>query len=370
VQTVTKAPLPHVGRRKSNVPDACTCIGPCSEACRARRARRARFDRSGKTREATRKKKRRGRPGPARSNVPELCRCGGACSGACRARRFRRAHPEVRVARQRAYTVAAKEEQLVILEHRALAYVRRALGRGTIVPPRACDHCLSSSGPLVPFHPDPRRPRDVAWLCQNDRRSVPSFGGTIALAWAWPGVAGDSPRAGWHIEIDPAWVAQANAAIADLAVDGRIRDGGMVRRWAEVFFAAAPAAYRERIYALALRKRLRLDDTRLRALLQWWAELERDSRNRRAHQERDDHETEVTFEPRVRARGGAVLDDLASIGHVPQPPKTSFVPRPVREDRRPDEEVLADIDAQLAAVDEILARFKRPSISSETPKPL
>jgi hypothetical protein len=237
--------------------------------------------------------------------------------------------------------------------------VRRALARGTIVPPRVCDHCLTASAVLVPFHPDPRRPRAVAWLCQNDRRSVPSLGGTIALAWFWPGVAGDSPRPWWRIEINRAWVSCANEAIAEVALDGRVRDANVVRRWVDAFFAAAPAALRERIYSLAQRKRLKLDDERLRGLLAWWADLERDSRNRRAHNERDDSEIDVTFEPRFKAKAVKTMSDLPSIGVVAMPPKTATASKMVRDERRPDEEVLADIDAQLAAVDEILARFNK-----------
>jgi hypothetical protein len=201
----------------------------------------------------------------------------------------------------------------------------------------------------------------VAWLCQNDQRSVPSLGGSIALGWVWPGVAGDTPRPWWRIEIDREWVSRANEAIAAVALDGRVRDANVVRRWADAFFAAAPAPFRERIYSLAQRKRLKLDDQRLHGLLAWWADLERESRNRRAHNERDDSEIDVTFEPRFKTKPAKTIYELPSIGVVAMPPKTTVVAQAVREERRPDEEVLAGIDAQLAAVDEILARFvKRP----------
>ena len=346
----------RLGRPKANVPDACTCAGPCSAACRARRARLAR--RTGST-QAERKKKRRQRPGPAQSNAPGLCGCGTRCTAACRARRFRAAHPEVRAARSLAYRAAALREDPTVLEHRALAYVRRALARGTIVPPRVCDHCLTPSQALAPFHPDPRRPREIAWLCQNDRRSVPSLGGTLVLGWTWPGVAGESPKPWWRVTVEPAWVAAANDAIAASAPDGRIGDAPTVRRWADAFFAKAPSGLRERIYALARRRRLKTEDPRLERLLGWWATLELESRNRRAHNEREQHEIDVAFEPRQRSRRRTAADDLRSIGDVPMPPSAPAAATPRAAARPPDDELLAHIDASLAEVDAILARFER-----------
>ena len=323
--------------------------------------RRARLARQSPVEEARREKKRQGAPGPGQSNVPRLCRCGRGCSAACRARRFRAAHPELRAQRKRQYRAAALREDPAIVEHRAQAYVRRALARATVVPPRVCDHCFTPSAQLSPFHPDPRKPRQIAWLCEQHRRTFPAVGGPISLGWIWPGVAGDVPMPWWRVPIERPWIDAANAAVAAQTVDGRMHDNATVRHWADVLFEQAPAALRERVYSLARRGRLETGDPRLTAILEWWAKVEVEARKRRAHNEREELEIEVAVEPRIRGRRRDADVELRSIGNMALPPEAVGAPPPARSaaPRRSDEEIMASVDASLAEVDAILARFEQ-----------
>lgn len=353
--SVTKDRRGSPGRHKSNAPEACACTGACTPACRAKRRRLARD-----TAKPLRKKRAITRPGPPKTNAQDLCGCPGACTLACRLRRFRAAHPEKRVARRETYANAAARHTDAIAEHRALSYVRSALRRGSIIPPRACDACFIPSNELAPFHPDPAHPRQIAWLCPEHRRTVPAIGGPLTLGWVWPGVAGSLPRS-WSIRVQPNAVALANAAVAADTPNGRIGDPRVVRRWAEALFANSPGLSRERVYTLGARGRSMTGDPQIDGVLAWWATLERDTRNRAAHNDREQVEVAVEITPRLRSRRPAP-PDIATIGNVPMPPASSRPgPLPVKRSADEEEAALAQIDASLAAVDKLLERFNTTS---------
>ncbi len=242
--------------------------------------------------------------------------------------------------------------------------MRKALARRTIVPPRVCDHCYVASSQLWPYHPDPKRPREIAWLCANDRRSVPALGGELYLGWRWPGVAGPPPppRLG-PITIDPAWVDAANAAALAIAPANKMHTPDTVRRWAATLFAAGPPNLADRVYALAPRGRLRHLDAYVRGLLEWWARIERTERNREAHRRRDDVGTTVTVTPRPKQKAAQAEFDVPTIGAValpPQGPPTRIrTLGSVAEPSPSEDEILARADAAIAAVDQLLARFSQ-----------
>jgi hypothetical protein len=95
---------------------------------------------------------------------------------------------------------AARNPELVTLR-RAIAYVHRYKKRGAIVPPDACERCErpvqifvgGRSEPLVFWHPNPARVREVAWLCRTCRIIIRSTREPLTLSWTWPGLA--APRA-------------------------------------------------------------------------------------------------------------------------------------------------------------------------------
>jgi hypothetical protein len=113
-------------------------------------------------------------------------------------------------------------------EAAARAYVRRYLALGTLLPPPACERCgaaaASMSAPLgepvtlAPWHPDPSKPREVAWLCAECRRRVRATREPLTLTWRWPGLPPEAlrprgrPRAAAVPCVNPAWIAAARAA--------------------------------------------------------------------------------------------------------------------------------------------------------------
>jgi hypothetical protein len=84
----------------------------------------------------------------------------------------------------------------------AAAYVRTALKRQSIAPPDACEGCevavqaapSRAERPLRFFHPDPRQPRAVAWLCSACYRDVRATREPLTLTWAWPGITAPRSR--------------------------------------------------------------------------------------------------------------------------------------------------------------------------------
>lgn len=80
-------------------------------------------------------------------------------------------------------------------EVRARAYVFSYLRRGAIVPDAACARCYDPTveelpltlASVVPFHPNPLRRREVAWLCQPCRRVVSATREPVSSMWIWPG---------------------------------------------------------------------------------------------------------------------------------------------------------------------------------------
>ena len=80
-------------------------------------------------------------------------------------------------------------------EVRARAYVFSYLRRGAIVPDAACARCYdlmveelpATLASVVPFHPDPLRRREVAWLCPPCRRVVSATREPVTSTWIWPG---------------------------------------------------------------------------------------------------------------------------------------------------------------------------------------
>jgi len=129
-------------------------------------------------------------------------------------------------------------------EHRAACAAARAhvavyRTRGLIIPPTACERCgigerltpWSRPVPLVPWHPDPTKKTEVAWLCVRCRRHVRAAREPLALTWVWPGglpvrPRGRPPQGGSRherivaFEIEPAWRASAEAAAEPARLPG------------------------------------------------------------------------------------------------------------------------------------------------------
>src|SRR2546423_1253138 len=116
---------------------------------------------------------------------------------------------------------------------RAKMYVPAYHKRGTILPPDACERCgigerltpWSKSTPLVFWHPNPLKKREVAWLCVPCRRHIRATREPLTLTWVWPGGLPIRPRGRLHriepdrtnVAIDPAWCASAVAATEGVA---------------------------------------------------------------------------------------------------------------------------------------------------------
>jgi len=115
---------------------------------------------------------------------------------------------------------------------RARAYVAKYRERGALIIPTRCEHCgmVSTLGTRKPatlhaWHPDPTKPRQVAWLCTSCRNRARCSDDLIVLRWQWPGTPmlftpGRPPQ----VAIDPRWFAAAQAAaqntnLAQLATD-------------------------------------------------------------------------------------------------------------------------------------------------------
>jgi hypothetical protein len=216
--------------------------------------------------------------------------------------------------------------------------------------------------------PDYRQPRRIAWLCPVDRRRVPADGGSIVLSWTWPGVAGPPPKPWWRLGITAAAIDAANAAILTRSPDGLLRDSSDVRVWTDTLFAALDPAVKERIYAIARRKRPIHPEPHVTAILHSWAALERSERVRRASLSADETATEVAIVPRTFRQRRRALAPVATIGAVPEAAAQSTSPKaatPKPHLTEAEEAALCDrVDAALASVDAILAAF--PPARSKT----
>ncbi len=166
----------------------------------------------------------------------------------------------------------------------ARGYVLAYRRRGLIVPPAACERCgigerlthWSRPVPLLPWHPNPRKLREVAWLCIPCRKHVRATREPIVLTWVWPGGVPQRPRGrpvpAPTFEIDPAWRVAAEAAAA------RARLAGLA---AELFlhaFLDAAGPQVEALYAVGVRAGATwapLGDPVRDAALRGWVERER-----------------------------------------------------------------------------------------------
>jgi hypothetical protein len=136
-----------------------------------------------------------------------------------------------------ALDAAAAEYRAACAAARAHVAVYRA--RGLIIPPAACEGCgigerltpWSRPTPLVPWHPDPTKKTEVAWLCVRCRRHVRVAREPLTLTWVWPGglplrPRGRPPQGGSRherivaFEIEPDWRASAEAAAAPARLPG------------------------------------------------------------------------------------------------------------------------------------------------------
>jgi hypothetical protein len=229
----------------------------------------------------------------------------------------------------------------------AAAYVRKYLKRDAIAPPDACERChvpvqASPSWPLRPlrfFHPDPARPRLVAWLCADCRRRVRASGEPLTLSWTWPGIT--APRSRKPPDL-PQHVAAAVAALDARLPAGRaspLRDAALVR----LLVRALAPGERERLYAagaLAGPRWRPTADPYLDALLREWAFTERAERGAAA-----------------RAAGGTVMTPLLPAeprrqrrGAPPSPPPAP-APAPPPSDPKAAWVALHRAAEQLAAAE-------------------
>lgn len=107
-----------------------------------------------------------------------------------------------RAHRRRTNTAGSERSEVDLAATRARAYVAEYLRRGAIAPPAACERCGwepsdvrgRHSARLLPLHPDPARPRQLAWLCRPCRTIVRSSGEALTLRWHWPVTAAQSAR--------------------------------------------------------------------------------------------------------------------------------------------------------------------------------
>ena len=83
-------------------------------------------------------------------------------------RRWRKANPERHAATARRWQAANPARVQII--RRAGDYVRRALKRGALVRPSACENCGQTGVKIEAAHRDYSHPLDVRWLCRPCHR--------------------------------------------------------------------------------------------------------------------------------------------------------------------------------------------------------
>jgi hypothetical protein len=182
-------------------------------------------------------------------------------------------------------------------KHRAACAAARAhvavyRTRGLLLPPAACERCgigerlthWSRPMPLVPWHPDPSKPTEIAWLCVRCRRHVRATREPLTLTWVWPGGLPVRPRgrppqgSSRHerivaFEIEPAWRASAEAAAAQATLPGLAAE-----LFLHALLAAAGPENAETLYLIGVYAGAAwapLGDAARDAVLQAWAERER-----------------------------------------------------------------------------------------------
>jgi hypothetical protein len=139
---------------------------------------------------------------------------------------------------------------------RARAYVAQYRARNAIVLPDACEGCGGRVRPepwapvraLVAWHPDPARPREIAWLCSPCRRRVRATREPLTLTWTWPGTP-LAPRR--PIAIAPAWREAGTAAARGLGP--ALSAAGRAEAFLAAFFSTAGAAARDALYTAGAR---------------------------------------------------------------------------------------------------------------------
>ena len=198
-----------------------------------------------------------------------------------RAREFRRRHRKTLSALDAADPIRKQARE-------ARAYVATYLRRGAIVPPDLCERCSrddlptaqAQQRPVVPWHPDPARPREIAWLCSDCRLYARSTREPIELSWLWPGVAPERHRG----RVPPAQHEKQRA----LESAGRLGDRALPSLRDAAFIAAfvdqLEHDVRERLFAdgvRAARKRRAwrpYGDPEVDRLLPQWVQSERTRR--------------------------------------------------------------------------------------------
>lgn len=167
-----------------------------------------------------------------------------------RAREFRRRHRKT-IAATDAADPARKQAR------EARAYVATYLRRGAIAPPDLCERCSRDDlrtaqiqqRPVVPWHPDPAKPREIAWLCVDCRLYARSTREPIEICWTWPGVAtsrrrGPLPAA----EREKQSALETARRLGERALPG-LRDTAFIA----AFVAELEDEVRERLYAEGVR---------------------------------------------------------------------------------------------------------------------
>ena len=196
------------------------------------------------------------------------------------------ARVRTRRSRARRRTPAAPPSAWHTAQARACAYVHAYRRRGAIVPPEQCDRCglglrLTAYRPvtrLYAWHPDPARPREIAWLCAGCRTTVRVSREPLELAWTWPGTP-PAPRRSPAILAE--WIAAADARATALAfASSSMQD----ESWLSAFIAAAADAIQE-LYAIGARRAeawAPTGDSQVDARLRRWIVHERRRRERLA----------------------------------------------------------------------------------------
>jgi hypothetical protein len=194
------------------------------------------------------------------------------------------------VAARAALDMAAAAHRAACAAARAHVAVYRA--RGLLFPPDACERCgigerltpWSRPIPIVPWHPDPSKPTEIAWLCIRCRRHVRATREPLTLTWLWPGGVPVRPRGRpphgsrrheqiLAFAIEPAWRASAEAAAAQASLPGLAAE-----LFLHALLAAAGPENAERLYLIGVYAGAAwtpLGDAARDAVLRAWVERER-----------------------------------------------------------------------------------------------
>jgi hypothetical protein len=241
-------------------------------------------------------------------------------------------------------------------------YVRTYLRRGAIVPADVCGRCECDlrptphrdARPYRMFHPDPEKPREVAWLCIPCYRYEYATREPLELTWRWPGTI--VPRSQRRPDL------ASDIAVVTVSLEEKLPNAPPSMRNAAILgiiMDAYALADRERIFAegsLAGRQWAPTGDRDLDIRFREWISEERAARGRAA-----------------RAAGGTIVQPVDARPRKSRaivtgpPPETVRVPFDAEAHQRRIADALEHLDSANRTADELNERMAQMFVRMRKP---